>query len=189
VGLLGNKQFGFHPYDGTTIDGVNRLAWRDMRNPGTLNAPSNYTKRCCGNRVETDSVILRTGVANTTIALTATGRLEAWKIENTVTTLNQGTFDLRIEGGGILAVSAAPVINSTTGRLYAGAISRYGGCRRIGGLVAEPRRSPINSHHFRNNPESGQTTALVQTGSGTTLSLSGLVNTYSGGTVCHGWPR
>ena len=178
-GFIGNNNLDFVQYDGTTIDSGFPLGVQEMRNPGNVNSPQNYSN----DTAETawnDTIILRTSVANTTVALTANRALDAWKIENTVTTLNQGAFDLRIEAGGILAVSAAPVLNSTTGRLYAGAATATAGTAElfIGGGA---QTITINSI-ISDNPLSGQKTALVKTGqAGTVLTVSG-ANTYTGGT-------
>jgi autotransporter-associated beta strand protein len=103
--------------------------------------------------------------------------LDAWKIENTVTTLNQGAFDLRIEGGGILATSANPVINGT-GRLYAGAAVATAGTAEL--FIGGNNQLTVNSI-ISDNPLSGQATAVVKTGSAATLTVSG-ANTYTGGT-------
>jgi len=176
-GFIGNNNLDFIQYNGTTLDSGFALGVQDMRNPGNVNSPQNYSNDAA-ETAWTDATILRTSVASTTINLTASRALDAWKIENTVTTLNQGAFDLRVEGGGILAVSANPVINGTTGRLFAGAAVPTAGVAELffGGNNALTVNSIISD-----NPLSGQTTAVVKTGSAATLSVSG-ANTYTGGT-------
>ncbi len=179
-GFLGNNNLDFIQYDGTTIDAGVALGVRDMRNPGTVNAPSNYSN----DLVETswnDGIILRSGTG-ATLTPTASRALDAWKIEAAMT-VNLGVNNLRIESGGILAVGAASTINGTAAvGLTAGKSVATAGVAEL--FIGGNNTLNINAT-IGNNAASGQSVALVKTGTGT-LSMGNLsANTYSGGTYLH----
>lgn len=189
-GLVGNNNIDFIQYDGTTIDNGAPLGVRDMRNPGNSTAtfPVNYSD----NTAETgwnDSVILRrtngTDATVVTVNLTANRALDAMKIEtggsNRDITINLGANNLRIEGGGIIDVSATDHdtnINGTTGTLTAGAGAPATGTAEL--FLGGTDDSSTISAIVANNTASGQNVAVVKTGTGR-WNLNG-VNTYTGGT-------
>lgn len=175
-GLLGNNNLDFVQYDGTTLDNGVALGVRDMRNPTSINSPSNYTN----DPAETawnDSVIARLTTATVT-TLTANRSLDAMKIEGGATPFRQvafGTNTLRIEGAGILAVGQEALFTGTGGFLTAGpATPGTSTAELIIGGNNTLRVAPT----ITNNGT--QPVALVKTGTGT-LELSG-TNNYTGGT-------
>ncbi len=185
-GYLGNNGVDFIQYDGTTLDGGVALGVRDMRNPGTLGAPNNYTDNSA-ETAWTDAIISRltNGTDNTTVTntLTASRGLDAIKIEtggtNRTRTIDLGANNLRIEGAGIVVVNATGtglIVNGTTGVLTAGPatpgvgtaelfLGGSGGTITVNGLIGD---------------NSGQSVALVKHGA-TLLTLNN-ANTYTGGT-------
>ncbi len=174
-GFLGNNSLDFIQYDGTTLDNGAPLGVRDMRNPGNVNSPANYVNDPAEGAWN-DTVIARlTGTSTTTLA--ANRALDAIKIEGgAARTIALAGFNLRIEGGGILAVGNTSVI-SGAGNLYAGSSVATPGTAELffGGNNTTTVSSVIS-----NNPESGQNVAVVKTGTGTT-NING-ANTYTGGT-------
>ena len=176
-GLLGSNNLDFIQYDGTTLDNGVPLGVRDTRNPGsnTLQVPVPYVNDTAETGW-TENIVLRSGAA-ATVTLTANRALDAWKVEQVVT-LNQGAFNLRIQNGGILAVGNASTLNGT-GALYAGQSVATAGVAEL--FIGGNNTLNINSI-ITDNPESGQTVALVKTGTGQ-LNLGNVsANLYSGGT-------
>lgn len=185
-GLLGNNGIDFIQYDGTTIDNGAPLGVRDMRNPGTVNAPSNYTD----NSAETawnDTIIARltnaTDNSTVTNTLTASRALDAIKIEtggtNRTRTIDLAANNLRIEGGGIVVATSAGtglIVNGTTGVLTAGPATPGTGTAELflggnGGTIT------VNGLIGNNG---SQSVALVKHGA-TLLTLNN-ANSYTGGT-------
>jgi autotransporter-associated beta strand protein len=130
-GFIGNNSLDFIQYNGTTLDNGFDLGVQDMRNPGNANSPQNYTNDPAENAWN-DSVIARltNGTDNTTVTtpLTANRALDAIKVEtggtNRIREIATAGFQLRIEGGGILDVSATGhTFNITGGSLTAGPAS------------------------------------------------------------------
>ena len=170
-GFVGNNNLDFVQYDGTTLDSGFALGVRDMRNPGNVNSPQNYTNDPAEGAWN-DSVIARltngTDTTTVTTTLTANRALEAIKIETGGTArireIALGTNQLRIEGGGILDVSATThTFNITgTGSLTAGpAVPGTGTAELVlGGTGVININAPVVNNGT-------QTVALVKTGPGT----------------------
>lgn len=121
-GFLGNNSLDFIQYNGTTLDSGVVLGVQDMRNPGNVNSPQNYTNDPA-ETAWTDSVIARLTTAadntTTTTTLTQNRALDAIKVEtggtNRIREIATGGFQLRIEGGGILDVSGTGHTFNVTG--------------------------------------------------------------------------
>ena len=191
-GYVGNNALDFVQYS-TTLDGGVALGFRDMRNPGSgMSFATNYTDNAA-ETAWTDSVILRrtnpTDATTVTDTLTANRALDAIKVEaggtNRDVTIALGTFNLRIEGGGILDVGngthdlnitgstgiltagpATPDINSTAELVLGGTTggSSYTVSAIVGNNVVGEDIQPV---------------AVVKVGTDT-VSLNG-ANTFSGG--------
>lgn len=186
-GLLGNNGIDFIQYDGTTTDSGAVLGVRDMRNPGSTISPSNYTDNAA-ETAWTDAVILRrTNATDNTVVtytLTANRALDAIKIEtggtNRDTVFDLGAFNLRIEGGGILDVSATThdtTFNGTTGVLTAGPATPGANTAEL--IIGGTDDSTVINAIVGNNGT--QAVALVKTGTGT-LNLTNSGNSYTGNT-------
>ncbi|RYD83825.1 MAG: hypothetical protein EOP84_07200, partial [Verrucomicrobiaceae bacterium] len=186
-GFIGNNNLDFIQYDGTTMDNGAVLGVRDMRNPTSPNSPSNYTNEPA-ETAWNDSVIARltapTDNAAAVTTLTANRSLDAIKFEPGGTgrtrQIDLGAFQLRIEGGGILAVAGTTStvnINGTTGSLTAGLAAPGAGANTAELFIGGNQTININAA-IKDN--STQPVALVKTGTAT-LSLAGN-NTYTGGT-------
>ena len=185
-GFLANNNLDFVQYDGTTIDNGALLGVREMRNPGSANSPQNYTN----DPAETawnDNVIARltNGTDNTTVTttLTASRGIDAIKIEaggtNRIRNIDVGANQLRIESGGILAVTA-----TGTASTILGAGSLTAGTAAPGATPAElilGGNSPISINTAIVN-NGTQAVALVKTGTSTVNLGATVANTYSAGT-------
>jgi autotransporter-associated beta strand protein len=114
-GLFGNSGLDFIQYE-STLDGGVPLGVRDLRNPGaTVSSPTPY-QNDLAETAWSDSVILRNTTAKT---LTANRALEALKFEGAVT-IALGTFNLRIETGGIIGATANATFTTAGGTVTAG---------------------------------------------------------------------
>jgi autotransporter-associated beta strand protein len=191
-GFVGNNSLDFIQYDGTTVDSGFPLGVRDMRNPGNVNSPANYTDNAA-ETAWTDSVILRrTNPTDNTVVTdtwTANRALDAMKVETGGTnrdyTIALGANNLRIEGGGILVVgntTANFTITGTTGVVTAGPAVPGAGVAELifgGNGTAANGVADINAIIADNGT---QPVALVKTGV-SVLNLGGTApNTYTGGT-------
>ncbi len=185
-GLLGSNSLDFVQYDGTTLDNGVALGVRDMRNPGTVTSPSNYTNDPAETAFN-DTVIARltngTDTTTVTTTLTANRALEAIKVETggtaRIRAIALGGFQLRIEGAGILDVSATThTFNVTgTGSLTAG--PAVPGVLPAELFLGGTGIMNINSLIVNNG---AQPLALVKTGTGTVNLGGSVANTYMGGT-------
>jgi fibronectin-binding autotransporter adhesin len=186
-GFLGNNSLDFIQYNGTTLDNGFALGVQDMRNPGNANSPQNYTNDPA-EAAWNDSVIARltNGTDNTTVStpMTTNRALDAIKAETggtgRIREIATGGFQLRIEGGGILDVSATNPhsFNVTgTGTLTAGPAAPGAGTAEL--FLGGTGTINITASIVNNGT---QPVALVKTGTGQ-VNLNGPAGTaYSGGT-------
>ena len=190
-GFIGNNSLDFIQYNGTTIDSGFALGVQDMRNPGNVQSPQNYSN----DTVETawtDAIILRrTNATDNTVVtdtLTASRALDAIKVEpggtNRDYTIALGANNLRIEGGGIVVVNntTADFTVTGTGVLTAGpAVPGITTAELFIGGNGTAANGTININAIIGN-NGTQPVALVKTGV-SQLNLNGAAaNTYSGGT-------
>ena len=187
-GFTGNNSLDFIQYN-NTVDAGQPLGAQDMRNPGNISSPSNYTN----DPAETawnDSVIARliNGTDNTTVTttLTASRALDAIKVEtggtNRIRTIALGANTLRIEGGGILDVAATGhVLNiNGIGAVTAGPAVPGAGTAEL--VIGGTGVVNITSRIANNGT---QAVALVKTGAGTLNMGSINPGNYTGGTFLH----
>ena len=194
-GFVGNNNLDFIQYNGTTIDSGFALGVQDMRNPGNVNSPQNYTN----DPAETawnGTVIARltnpTDNTTVTTTLTTNRALDAIKVETGQTSatvgarireIALGAFQLRIEGGGILDVAATTHTFNVTGAGSLTAGPAVPGASTAELFLGGTGVMNINAAVVNNGTQS---VALVKTGPGTVNLNAAAANTYTGGTYITG---